>query len=152
MTCRQERRKAERDAAKRTPEQAGAAAQAGAAGAAAALANLRVDPGGGDWTTQNAHPAVLVNAIAAGGLTRSETEGILRQRVDAGDMEAQFSQGGRLVRQELDEAGLSGAAGRTPKVQAGLAHKCTFRSLTRPNCRWSPDHQLLIQVPTTNCF
>ena len=51
---RQERRKAERDAAKRTPARAGAA---GAAGAAAALANLNVTPLG-DWTTQAKDPYV----------------------------------------------------------------------------------------------
>jgi hypothetical protein len=51
---RQERRKAERDAAKRAPAQAGAA---GAAGAAAALANLNVNAGG-DWTTQSEDPRV----------------------------------------------------------------------------------------------
>jgi hypothetical protein len=53
MPSRQERRKAERDAAKRAP-QAGAA---GAAGAAAALANLNVNAGG-DWTTQTEDPTV----------------------------------------------------------------------------------------------
>ena len=60
---RQERRKAERDAAKRAPGQAGAA---GAAGAAAALANLNVnvDPLG-DWTTQTANPEVgLADSVA----------------------------------------------------------------------------------------
>ena len=45
---RQERRKAERDAAKRAPANAGAA---GAKKAAAALANLNVNSLG-DWTTQ----------------------------------------------------------------------------------------------------
>jgi len=51
MPSRQERRKAERDAAKRAP------AKAGAAGAAAALANLNVNPLG-DWTTQAEDPCV----------------------------------------------------------------------------------------------
>ena len=54
MTSRQERRKAERDAAKRAPAKAGAA---GAAGAAAALENLNVNPLG-DWKTQAEDPAV----------------------------------------------------------------------------------------------
>ena len=54
MPARQERRKAERDAAKRAPAQAGAA---GAAGGAAALANLNVNPLG-DWTTQAEDPFV----------------------------------------------------------------------------------------------
>ena len=57
MPSRQERRKAERDAAKRAPAQAGAAGAPGAAGAAAALANLRVNPGG-DWSTQAEDPVV----------------------------------------------------------------------------------------------
>jgi len=52
---RQERRKAERDAAKHAPARAGAA---GAAGAAAALANLDVNAGG-DWKTQAEDPAAL---------------------------------------------------------------------------------------------
>ena len=50
---RQERRKAERDAAKHAPRVGGT----GAAGAAAALANLNVNAGG-DWTTQAEHPYV----------------------------------------------------------------------------------------------
>jgi hypothetical protein len=57
---RQERRKAERDAAKRAPAKTGAAGGAGAAGtagAAAALANLTVNPLG-DWKTQEVDPAV----------------------------------------------------------------------------------------------
>ena len=51
---RQERRKAERDAAKRAPARAGAG---GAGGVAAALANLNVNPLG-DWTTQAEDPLV----------------------------------------------------------------------------------------------
>ena len=54
---RQERRKAERDAAKRAPAKTGTAGAAGAAGAAAALANLTVEPLGG-WTTQAEDPHV----------------------------------------------------------------------------------------------
>jgi len=50
---RQERRKADRDAAKRAPR----TGAAGAAGAAAALANLDVNPLG-DWTTQAENPRV----------------------------------------------------------------------------------------------
>jgi len=54
---RQERRKAERDAAKRAPR-AGAAGTAGAAGAAgAAAAKLNVNAGG-DWKTQAEDPRV----------------------------------------------------------------------------------------------
>jgi hypothetical protein len=55
---RQERRKAERDAAKRAPAKSGAGGAGGAAGAAAALANLNVNPLGDDWTTQAADPYV----------------------------------------------------------------------------------------------
>jgi len=54
MPSRQERRKTERDAAKRAPAQAGAT---GAAGATAAPANVRVNPG--DWTTQAADSDLL---------------------------------------------------------------------------------------------
>ena len=56
---RQERRKAERDAAKRAPAKttAAGAGAGGAAGAAAALANLNVNQLG-DWTTQAEDPAV----------------------------------------------------------------------------------------------
>jgi len=60
MPSRQERRKAERDAAKRAPARAGAA---GAAGAAAAIANLNVNPLG-DWKTQAADPVVGMAHIA----------------------------------------------------------------------------------------
>jgi hypothetical protein len=79
---RQERRKAEREAAKRAPARAGAAGAAGAnqgaarvaggnqgaagaAGAAAALANLRVNvtPPLGDWTTQAEDPNPLFHAL-----------------------------------------------------------------------------------------
>jgi hypothetical protein len=69
---RQERRKAERDAAKRAPARAGAAGAAGAnqgaagaAGAAAALGNLNVNmnPPLGDWTTQAKDPAALFHAL-----------------------------------------------------------------------------------------
>ena len=53
MPSRQERRKAERDAAKRAPR----AGAAGAAGAAAALVNIIVHPLG-DWSTQTEDPYV----------------------------------------------------------------------------------------------
>ena len=58
MPSRQERRKAERDAAKRAPGQAGAAGATGAAGTAAAAARTNVDVHPiGDWTTQAEDPA-----------------------------------------------------------------------------------------------
>jgi len=75
MASRQERRKAERDAAKRAPAQARAAGAVGAAGAAAALANLNVNPVG-DWTTQTEDPFVLF---------RAQGDEIVEQRAAAGD-------------------------------------------------------------------
>jgi hypothetical protein len=136
MPSRQERRKAERDAAKRAPARArsagaegggggeGGAGAAGAAGAAAALATLSVDPGG-DWTTQAADPAALLQSLGAE---------IVKQKADAGDREAQFSQGCRLVAEaRADDARLSGAAGRSPRALVGLA-LCVPPPLTIPRC------------------
>ena len=104
---RQERRKTERDAAKRAPR----AGAAGTAGAAAALANLNVNARG-DWTTQAEDPWVLVRALGAG---------ILKHRAGEGDREAQYSQGYSL----MSDAGVPGtplgAAGRSPKADVGLA-------------------------------
>ena len=117
---RQERRQAERDAAKR------AQAQAAAAGAASALANLRVIPDG-DWSTQDGDPTTLFRALGAG---------VVEQQAAEGDRAAQYSQGYRLLREVAgaDGAGLSGAAGRSPQVEVGMAHEFTFRSLTRLSC------------------
>jgi hypothetical protein len=56
MPSRQERRKAERDAAKRAPATTGAAGAGGAAAARAGV-NVNVNPLG-DWTTQTADPNV----------------------------------------------------------------------------------------------
>ena len=70
MPSRQERRKAERDAAKRAPAQAGAA---GAEGASAARAS--VNPVG-DWTTQAGDPSVLIDALGFK---------VLKQKAVAGD-------------------------------------------------------------------
>jgi len=113
MPSRQERRKAERDAAKRAPARSVAA---GAAGAAAALANLSLDPGG-DWTTQAEDPIALLESLG--------TE-ILKQKAAAGDRAAQYSRGCML----MAEAGayFAGAAGRSPQAQVGLA-------LCAPSCR-----------------
>jgi hypothetical protein len=61
MPSRQERRKAERDAAKRAPAQAGAA---GAGGATAARANVNVNPVG-EWKTQAEDPGLLLQALGA---------------------------------------------------------------------------------------
>jgi hypothetical protein len=83
MTSRQERRKAERDAAKRAPRAgpagatgaAGVGGAAGGVGAAAALANLNVNARG-DWTTQ---------AADSRGLFRALGPGIVKQRAAEGD-------------------------------------------------------------------
>ena len=91
MPSRQDRRKAERDAAERAPAKAGAAYATGAAGAAgtagateaaaaarasgaaAALAILNVSTLG-DWTTQSDSPVALCEAVGmaveSGGLTQ----------------------------------------------------------------------------------
>ena len=111
MPSRQERRKAERDAAKRAP------AQAGAAGAAAALANITLNPThpGGDWTTQAADPSVLFRAVGPE---------ILKRRARDGDREAQWTLGMWSVREADGGAreGLAlGTGGRSPKAEAGLA-------------------------------
>ena len=108
MPSRQERRKAERVAAKRAPGQAGAG---GAGGAAAATANpnVNVNPGG-DWTTQASDATVLSRALGAE---------ILKQRASAGDREAQWSLGYSLLR-EVEAAGTPlGTAGRSPKADVG---------------------------------
>jgi hypothetical protein len=76
MPSRQERRKAERDAAKRAPGQAGAAG-----GAAAARANVNTNPVG-DWTTQTEDPNLLFRALGAE---------IVKQRAGAGDPRSLFS-------------------------------------------------------------
>ena len=125
MPSRQERRKAERDAAKRAPAQTAAAGAAGAAGAAAALANLGVNPGG-DWTTQQGDPDVLLHALGVK---------ILIQRAGAGDREAQWSLGYSLMKAGGVAGTPLGAADRTPMADVGLA-LCTnsFRSLHRLGC------------------
>ena len=98
---RQERRTAERSAAKRAP------VQAGAAGAGAAPANLDVNPVG-DWTTQTADPSALFNALGVAGVKRKAGEG---------DREAQWSLGSWLVAVEANNRGEGeplGTAGRSP--------------------------------------
>jgi len=108
---RQERRKAERAAAKRAPAQAGAA---GAAGAAAAAANVVVNVNPlGDWTTQTENPALLFGVIGGANV---------RRRAGEGDPEAQYSAGFRLMREALGGAsGPLGADGRSPMADVGLA-------------------------------
>ena len=115
MPSRQERRKAERDAAKRAPGQARAGGAGGAGGAAAALANLHVNANPvGDWTTQASDPTVLTRALG--------TPEIVRQRAAAGDREAQFSLGYYLMLVADGGAGRPlGVAGRSPKADVRLA-------------------------------
>jgi hypothetical protein len=108
MPSRQERRKAERDAAKRAPGQAGAA---GAGGAAAARANVITNPVG-DWTTQTADPNVMFRARGAE---------FVKYRAAAGDREAQYSLGYRLVSESDGGAGTLGAGGRSAKADVWLA-------------------------------
>jgi len=120
--CRhvRERRKAERDAAKRAPR----AGAVGAAGAAAALANLNVNPVG-DWTTQAEDHMALFRAVGAENV---------RRRAGEGDREAQWSQGIRLMSEDGVAGTALGAAGRSPKADVGLELFAphTFQSLTRP--------------------
>ena len=108
MPSRQERRKAERDAAKRAP------GQAGAAGAAAARVNPRNSVG--DWTTQAADPDVLRRALGSR---------LLKQRAGDGDRQAQFSLGYRLVIGAGTAGTPVGTAGSSPKEEVGLAPRAT---------------------------
>jgi hypothetical protein len=71
MPSRQERRRAERDAAKR-------AAQAGATAPAAALVTVSTNPGG-DWTTQEGDPNLLRFALGTD---------VMKQEADKGAMAA----------------------------------------------------------------
>ena len=91
MPSRQERRRAERDAAKHAPAKSGAAA---------ALVNPL-----GDWTTQNENPGLLFGALGAD---------VMKQMAAAGDAEAQWSQGVWLV-------GGGEASGGAAHAEAGLA-------------------------------
>jgi hypothetical protein len=138
MPSRQERRKAERDAAKRAPGQAGAGGAAGAAAAAAALANLNVnvDPGG-DWTTQAPDPAVLFRALGPE---------ILKQRAAEGDREAQFTLGCRLVSEADGLAGPLGTAGRSQQADVGFA-LCTAHVPVAHKTEWRRRYHL-----TPTCF
>jgi hypothetical protein len=147
MMSRQERRKAESDAAKRAKRTGGARGAAGAAGAAgvarvvgaeggagsvgagaaggaaAARANVNVTPVG-DWTTQASDPLVLLRALGAN---------IVKQRAGADDREAQFSLGYWLVCESDMAAGMTtarvGASGRSSKADVGFAQGAYTRSL-----------------------
>jgi len=111
---RQERRKAERAAAKRAPVRAGAS---DARGAAAARAHLNDNPGG-DWTTQTEFPFDLFQALG---------EDVLHQRVVEGDREAEYAVGYMLLAasKELTDQDFP-AAGTSPDadVMVGL-EQCT---------------------------
>ena len=132
MPSRQERRKAERDAAKRAPR-AGAAGAAAAAGATAALANLNVNQLG-DWTTQAEDHSAF----------RELGTEIVKRKADERDSEAQRSLGYRLV----SDTGV--AAGRSPKVDLRLAqmHRLVSgRSQDRAASVWSPSDDQMIILP-----
>jgi len=119
MPSRQERRRAERDAAKRAPGQA-------AGGAAAARANVITNPVG-DWTTQAADPSVLFRALG---------DDIVKRRAGAGDREAQWSLGYRLVNDADGAAGATnlGEGGRSPKADVGLALRAAQIPGLSPDC------------------
>ena len=113
MPSRQERRKAERAAAKRAPAKAGAAAPAGGGGASAAAAPAAPANPGGDWSTQAEDATLLHQALGPD---------LLKQRATEGDPAAQYSQGHKL----MGEAGMAagervlGAGGRSPKADVGF--------------------------------
>jgi len=106
MPSRQERRRAEREAAKRAPDQAGVAR---AAGAAAPPTNVTVNPLG-DWTTQSEDPAAF-GALGAENVKRM---------ADEGDAAAQYSQGYRLLC-EAGAAGMPLGMTRSTKADVGFA-------------------------------
>jgi hypothetical protein len=123
MPSRQERRQAERDAAKRAPGQAGAT---GAGAAAAARANVNMNPVG-DWTTQTEHPFVLFRALGVE---------IVVQKAFAGDREAQWSRGYQLVSDADRAAGGTtlGTSGRSRKVDVGFALRTAQFPCPSPDC------------------
>ena len=138
MPSRQERRRLERDAAKRAPAKAGAAGAAGAGGsggsggggaggggggAAATLVDVHVNPLG-DWSMQAENPWDLIRAIGVEGV---------RQRAAEGDMEAQFSMGIRTLREAdgFAQTAVPGASGRSYLADVGLVslhHTVSSRS------------------------
>jgi hypothetical protein len=68
----------------------------------------------GDWTTQAADPTVLFRAVGGE---------LVKQRAGAGDREAQYSLGYRLVKEADRVAGATnlGAPGRSPILDVGFA-------------------------------
>jgi len=115
MPSRQERRAAERDAAKRASGQAGSG---GAGGAAGARATLNVNSVG-DWSTQAADPGVMA---------RATTPNTLQQMAGAGDREAQFSLGYSFMCQADGVGAEIGSSGRSPMADVGfVCSTCVFR-------------------------
>jgi len=74
-------------------------------------------------------PSALLDALGADEV---------KLMADEGGRAAQFSQGCLLIGEVkvlgADGEGLSDAAYRSPKVEVGLAHQCTFLSLAIPRC------------------
>ena len=84
MPSRQERRKAERDAAKRAPGQAGTPRATGAKALyAAALADINVRINAGDWSTQIADPEAFLS-LGADKLTHRRAWRFWRMRQGKG--------------------------------------------------------------------
>ena len=130
MPSRQERRKAERDAAKRAPGQAGAPTATGAKAIyAAALVDINVRINAGDWSTQIGDPDMLFESRGAEWVNQKAGDG---RR--GGDREARFSLGCRLVSEADETAGSElSAAERLQKLDVGFA-LCTAQFVER-----SPD-------------
>ena len=83
-------------------------------------------------------PSALFRAIGAEAV---------QQRAAKGDREAQFSQGHRVMNEGASADGLSGAAGRSPKVEEGLTHKIHLPVAHQTEMRrWSPDHRIILCV------
>jgi len=114
MPSRQERRKADREAAKRAPAQAGAS-------------GVNLGEPGGDWTTQASDPGILFRSLGAN---------VVKQRAGEGDREAQWSLGGLLLMEADGDSGAPlGTAGRSPKTDVGLHCALhSFQTLTRLRC------------------
>ena len=108
MPSRQERRKAERDAAKVTTK-AAAAGAVGARGATSTRAHANVTPLG-DWRTQTEDPFMLSRAVGAN---------VVKQMADAGDGAAQYSLG-RVLIQDAGADVLTEDAGADAVAGAGV--------------------------------
>ena len=111
MLSRQERRKRERDAAKRPPAKTGAT---GAAAARTARASVPVNVNPlGEWTTQTANPNDMLRALGRQTLLKRAAEG---------DGEAQYSLGFRSMGEAAGVAGTPiGTGGRSPEADVGCA-------------------------------